>query len=231
MGDKNTISVTIPVHNRERFLRDCIQSVIDQQFEDMEILIVDDGSTDDTAGVARSLAGPIRYFYQPKAGAAAARNLGVKHARGEYLAFLDSDDLWPPGKLARQLRVLQGPPPFDVVVGHKRFFRSPLDFDAHSIPSLGLPAMLCRKSVWTLLGGLDETLRHGEDLDFFMRVSESRIPIAYETDVAVHCRYHEGNMSHALEERRADMLKLLGKKLARNRQDPNLGPFSAPTGQ
>lgn len=100
-------SVVIPAYNSEAFLPDCIRSVQAQSFADLEILVVDDGSTDRTAQCVQRLAegdARIRYLKQPQnMGVAAARNRGVDEARGEWIAFLDSDDLWTPDKLARQL--------------------------------------------------------------------------------------------------------------------------------
>ena len=105
------VSVVIPTYNREKYLPDAINSVLNQTYKDFEIIIVDDGSRDNTKEVVESFMKkyphiPIRYFYQENKGPAAARNRGIKEAKGEYIAFLDSDDVWLPAKLEKEVQVL-----------------------------------------------------------------------------------------------------------------------------
>jgi len=101
------VSVIIPTYNRAKLLQEAVDSALAQTSPVHEIVIVDDGSTDDTAKVVSSMLPPVRYIYQRNSGLSAARNRGANAATGEYLAFLDSDDLWEPGKLQIQLAVLQ----------------------------------------------------------------------------------------------------------------------------
>ncbi|MFN0084189.1 MAG: glycosyltransferase family 2 protein [Blastocatellia bacterium] len=106
------ISVILPVYNQSRYLAQAVKSVWAQQVEDLELVIVDDGSTDQTPAVIRQLAahGPLRAIHQPNAGPAAARNRGIRESRGEWIAFLDADCYWIPGKLRVQMAsVSQGP--------------------------------------------------------------------------------------------------------------------------
>jgi glycosyltransferase involved in cell wall biosynthesis len=98
------VSVIIPTYNRGRFVGKAIESVLDQNFDDFEVIVVDDGSTDNTHQTLQRYGNRIRYIYQENAGASAARNTGIKAARGEWLAFLDSDDEWMPGYLAKQIQ-------------------------------------------------------------------------------------------------------------------------------
>jgi len=107
--DRSTqrVSVIIPAYNRAKLLQEAVASALAQTSPVHEIVIVDDGSTDDTAEVVSSMPPPVRYIYQKNSGLSAARNRGANDATGEYLAFLDSDDLWEPGKLEIQLAVLQ----------------------------------------------------------------------------------------------------------------------------
>ena len=98
-----TVSIVIPVFNGERFIGHAIQSALDQTFRDFEIIVVDDGSTDGTAGIVRQFSGPISYHRQENGGVGAARNLGVSFAKGEWIAFLDADDIWYPQKLSVQV--------------------------------------------------------------------------------------------------------------------------------
>jgi glycosyltransferase involved in cell wall biosynthesis len=97
------ISVIIPAYNSERFISEALQSALNQSFQDFEIIVVDDGSTDRSREIIESFNGPITYHYQPNRGAAAARNLGLSAAKADWVAFLDADDVWYPHKLAVQM--------------------------------------------------------------------------------------------------------------------------------
>src|SRR5437867_2556724 len=104
------VSVVIPVYNGERYLADAIQSVLDQTYENFEVIVVDDGSTDESAAVAKRFGEAIRYVHQANGGVSKARNTGIAEARGVYLAFLDQDDLWLPDKLSVQVAYLDSHP-------------------------------------------------------------------------------------------------------------------------
>lgn len=99
------VSVIIPAYNSQNFIAKAIQSALNQSYANIEIIVVDDGSTDSTEEIVRSICGPIVYYRQRNHGAGMARTVGVKHARGEWIAFLDSDDVWHPDKLALQLQL------------------------------------------------------------------------------------------------------------------------------
>jgi len=105
-----TISVIIPAYNHARYLAEAIDSVLAQTYAPLEIIVVDDGSTDGTPAVAASYGDRIRYIRQENAGVGAARNNGIAAARGEYLAFLDSDDIWLPEKLEREIALFDADP-------------------------------------------------------------------------------------------------------------------------
>lgn len=104
------VSVVIPVHNSQRFISEALQSVLDQSFQDFEIIVVDDGSTDGSRKIIDRFRGPITYHYQANRGAAAARNAGLSLAKGAWVAFLDSDDIWYPNKLAVQMNCARSSP-------------------------------------------------------------------------------------------------------------------------
>ena len=105
--DEPAVSVIIPTYNRAAYLEAAVRSVLAQTHRPAEVIIVDDGSTDGTAEFCMSFSEPVRYIRQENAGVSAARNRGIREAKGEYLAFLDSDDTWHPTKLETQLAVLQ----------------------------------------------------------------------------------------------------------------------------
>lgn len=114
-----TVSVIVPAYNSGSFLRETIKSVLNQTYKNFEILIVDDGSTDNTAEVVSSCAGRIKYIKQPHSGLpAVGRNVGIKNSSGKYLAFLDADDAWEPDKLNRQVMILEKQPDAGLVCGN-----------------------------------------------------------------------------------------------------------------
>lgn len=104
------VSVVIPTYNCARFLGRTIESVLRQTYRDYEVIVVDDGSTDDTQKLISGYSGLVRYLYQENQGASAARNLAIARSGGEYIAYLDADDLWSPDKLARQVEYLDANP-------------------------------------------------------------------------------------------------------------------------
>src|SRR6202051_3376812 len=118
------VSAAIITHNRARYLADAITSVLGQTVADLELIVVDDGSTDETADVVAPYLDRIRYVRQERRGKAAARNAAVEPARGEAIAFCDSDDSWYSDRLERQLAALEQHPDVGMVHGHVDFMRS-----------------------------------------------------------------------------------------------------------
>src|SRR5579883_1567461 len=98
---KSRISIIVPAYNRSEFLGSALQTISAQALPDIEVLLIDDGSTDNLESLARSYAGQVRYIYQQHLGPSAARNRGLREAGGEFIAFLDIDDLWEPRQLSR----------------------------------------------------------------------------------------------------------------------------------
>src|SRR5215469_8348389 len=97
------VSCIVPVFNGEQYLAEALDSILTQTYRPLEIIVADDGSTDGTAAVVARYGNRVRYLFQPNAGTAAACNLGIKAAQGDFIGFLAADDLWHPEKLARQL--------------------------------------------------------------------------------------------------------------------------------
>src|SRR5215471_18905764 len=117
MNSNPRVSVIIPVYNCEQYLAEAIQSALSQTGSTLEVIVVDDGSTDASAEVARSFGSRVRYCYQANAGIGAARNCGIAMAVGNLYAFLDADDRYVKGKLAKQIAVLEDDPSLDMVLG------------------------------------------------------------------------------------------------------------------
>lgn len=122
MRDQRLVSVVIPCYNGAIYLDEAIESVLAQEYDPLELIVVDDGSTDESGAVASQYR-EVRLISMPHSGVGATLNVGVRHALGELLAFLDADDRWLPDKLALQVPVLEGDPDVDMVFGHMRQFR------------------------------------------------------------------------------------------------------------
>jgi glycosyltransferase involved in cell wall biosynthesis len=210
------VSVVIPVFNGERYLRDAVQSVLDQRYAPLEIIIVDDGSTDGTATVAQSLPEAVSYLHQTNQGPAAARNRGIEQARGGLIAFADADDLWPPAKLELQLPYLINEPAIEIVMGRIQLLSE--TGLAESAFSVNLGCAVIRKSVFDRVGLFDESMRFSEDVDWFMRARESGAAIMTIDTVTLFYRQHEQNMTRGKSTSELNVLKALKRSLDRRRE-------------
>ena len=218
------VSVVIPAFNATRFIRDALASIVRQEYGPLEILVVDDGSSDGTAEVARSFGATI-VIEQPNRGPAAARNRGIAAAQGGLIAFLDTDDLWPDGKLALQVQRLTQNPSLDVVLGQIRY--EALDdrtldgirFDEPEgvLTNVNLGAGLFRRSVFDRVGSFDESLRFSEDQDWFLRAREAGVGIAVLAEVTLLYRLHAGNMTRGKSARELALARVLKRSLDRRR--------------
>lgn len=194
------ISVIMPVYNGAEFLAEAVASIAAQAYQPLEIIVVDDGSTDETATVVLRLGNGIRYFYQPNQGPAAARNAGLAIAQGELIAFLDVDDLWPADKLAQQMACLNANAETQVVWGQTLL--RPYQGDAPEFPHLPpnwmpvLGSLLCRKAVFERVGGFDPTMRFGEDVDWFIRLREQQVVIEKSSALGLLYRVRPGSMTY-----------------------------------
>ena len=219
------ISVIVPAFNGARFLSEAVESVFCQGYNPLEIIIVDDGSTDDTAKVAMSLGEGIRYVYQRNSGPASARNTGLRMACGEIIGFLDVDDLWPAQKLEIQLTRLIEDPILDVVMGRIQYIKLPgapdidIQFEGpeNTLAHIHLGSGLFKKSVFDEVGMFDESLLHWEDHDWFLRARELDVSIAILKEITLYYRVHAHNMSHNEDLGKRYMFKALKKSLDRRR--------------
>ena len=237
------VSCVIPVHDGERYLAETLDSVLAQSHAPLEVIVVDDGSTDRTVGVARAHSVRAKVVSQPQAGHAAARNRGVRETTGAFIAFVDADDLWHPAKLAMQFSTFNDRPELGIVFTHLENFLSPdvateaaVPIDPGPVPGYTSVTMLARRDVFAKVGPLDESLAHGNDRAWFCRAAEAGIAMAMLPDVLVRRRLHGANRSarHAARSR-AEYLRILKRSLDRRRavsQDTILEyPFAAPRDQ
>jgi glycosyltransferase involved in cell wall biosynthesis len=206
------VSVIIPTYNRGWILQEAIDSVLDQDFSDFELIVVDDGSNDNTREILGAYRDRITVLRQPNRGVSAARNLGINEAAGQLIAFLDSDDLWLPGKLSTQVGFFEDNA--DAVINqtqeiwirngqrvnpkkrHHKF--SGMIFERSLALCLVSPsAVMIKKSLFEAVGGFDENLPACEDYDLWLRIS-CRYPV-HLIDIALIIKRggHDDQLSKA----------------------------------
>jgi len=224
------VSVIIPVFNGKKYLGEAIDSVFSQTCPVGEILIVDDGSTDGTAQVARAFGDRVRYFHQMNGGIGAARNRGVDMAEGNFLAFLDADDLWEPHKLAMQMAALEEDGSLDAVFGHVVQFITPeMDESERSgifcpaAPAAGYVAgtMLIRRDFFCRVGKFSTDLKVGEFIDWYARAREEGISYRMLPDVVARRRLHGNNTTVRERHAQPDYVHILKASLDRRRARGN----------
>lgn len=180
------VSVVVPTYNRANFVRGAIASVLQQDYPDVEIVVVDDGSRDGTAAVVSGLGPDIQYLWQENRGVSAARNRGVAASTGDLIAFLDSDDLWLPHKVSAQVAYFQTHTDAQachtdemwirrgVRVNERRIHRKQGGWQfLASLPRclISPSAIMVRRTLWDRLGGFDESLPACEDYDLWLRLT------------------------------------------------------------
>jgi len=204
MTVKNLVSIIIPAYNAEAFINDAIESVLAQDYRPIEVIVVDDGSSDETAFIAEKFGPPVVCHRQKNGGPPVARNRGLQIARGEYIGFLDADDLYEPGRIKLQFDKLQQNPGLAFVVG--RLMREqldnepggsiafrPLEPDKYIWLQLGL--CLFRRTVFDRVGVMEERLQHSDDWDWFMRARELQVPMLLHENIVLRARLHWNNMT------------------------------------
>ncbi|HEX5473886.1 MAG TPA: glycosyltransferase family A protein [Vicinamibacterales bacterium] len=207
------VSVIVPAYEVEAYLGEAVESALAQTFDDLEVLVVDDGSTDRTPAIASELAAVdprVRLLRKPNGGLSSARNLALAHARGEFVALLDGDDAWEPGFLQAQVGILRARPEVDVVTGNACDVGGSRDGlpsrpwpDPRPSPDLGtiiedeesvFIMSVFRRRIVSRIGPFDESLRSNEDYDFWLRAA------------CAGCRFARNDRPLGRYRRRADSL-------------------------
>ncbi len=222
-GDGPLVSVIVPAYQAEAFLGEALASALGQDCPEVEILVVDDGSTDRTAEIAA--AHGVRVIRQRNGGPAAARNAGLALARGEFLTILDADDLWLPDRLSRQVAYLREHPDDGLVMGLTEVFVTPEEPRPAHYPRIaeagpfpGHPStMLMRREVFELVGPFDESLRLSEDLDWIARAGDAGVRFGRLDRTLLRYRIHAGNMSRNPHANELATLRVLRESVQRKR--------------
>lgn len=215
------VSVVIPVFNGERFIAETIESVLNQGHNNLEVIAVNDGSTDNSLDVLKSFGSRIAVLSQENKGQAVARNAGLYAAKGSIIGLLDADDLWPEGRLQLCLSYLTDESPYDFVRGHVRYFRGKGEaVEDHLEPIILEPligACLYRASVFEKIGYFDEELRQGEDFDWNIRLRESECREKRLEEVTLLYRRHDTNLTNDETFVKQGQVNAFRKKLERDR--------------
>jgi glycosyltransferase involved in cell wall biosynthesis len=218
------VSVLMPVFNGAPWVADAVASVQRQREIDLELLIHDDGSQDETGTVVEALAAQDSRISLSKGanrGPALSRNRLLAQARGDFIAFLDHDDLWPDGRLARQLGRLSDVPDAPGVLGETLIFEALADdgtpVRARRVRAGLLQAGLFRRSALAGVGGFDVALLVADDFDYLLRVIEEAGPLEIDNQVAVWYRVHPGQWTRDLEHTGQGTARALARSLRRRR--------------
>lgn len=221
------ISVMIGVYNGAKYIGEAIESVLAQQYAGpIELIVVDDGSDDGSGEVANRYS-EVRTARQERGGNGAARNRAVEMATHDYFAFLDADDRFMPGKLQRQMQVLQAEPSVDVVFGHVREFVSPQLTDEEQarvrppapepLPWTAPNLMLIRRAAFERVGPFSEELRVGVTVDWFARASEAGLKSVMLPEVVLERRLHLENNGLRERDSRAQYLQVIRAAMERRK--------------
>jgi glycosyltransferase involved in cell wall biosynthesis len=217
----------IGVYNAERYLGEAIDSVLTQSYRPLELIVVDDGSDDASADVARGYGEAVTYARQENAGNGSARNHAVRLASGELFAFLDADDRFVPGKLERQYAALQADTGLDMVFGHVREFVSPELTDSQRasvrppapepLPWTAPNLMLIRRESFARVGPFSEDVKVGVTVDWYARAMEAGLRSAMLPEVLLERRLHLTNNGLRERDSRQQYLHVLKASLDRRR--------------
>jgi glycosyltransferase involved in cell wall biosynthesis len=231
------ISTIIPVWNGEKYLAEAIESALKQDYLEQEIIVIDDGSTDNTASVAKQFINKIQYIYQKNKGLGASRNTGIKAAQGSYIAFLDSDDQWEKNKLSSQMEVMLKTENDPLIFGYvKQFFCKTLSHEETQhiflndalLPGYIAGALLLSKDRLQEVGPFIEKNQLGEFIEWYLRVLAKNIPVVMLEKCLLYRRIHQHNMGRRHDiYSRTDYLKILKAELNRRRA-PSKDTFSSP---
>lgn len=226
------VSVIIPVYNGEQFLAEAVNCALSQTIAPLEVIVVDDGSTDGSAQIAKSFGARVRYIHKTNAGPASARNMGLKESLGNIIAFLDADDLWPVDKLQIQVECLENNPSVDIVMGHVQLITmsgevngSPF-FEPFAEPwiVLTLGNAVFKASIFERVGLFDECLLYGEDVDWYLRAREIDVPLLVQDAVTQFYRRHKGNMTNKKDLQNQFLINAIRNSLQRRRKTGSNNP-------
>jgi len=212
------VSVIIPVFNNSKMIGEAIESIKVQGYPNVEIIVVDDGSTDNTMQVVKSYDN-ICYIYKDNEGPASARNVGIKKSNGRYITFLDADDLFPTNKIMKQVQYSLANPEYFAIkslvqyqytISKEKHISKELNLNKEaSIFSANLGAFMFKKEIFSKVGLLNESMRFAEDVEFLSRVYDKGIKIKEVAEVGLIYRINENSMTKDIEQCKKGLVKTL----------------------
>jgi glycosyltransferase involved in cell wall biosynthesis len=219
-GESGLVSVVIPVRDCERYLGEAIESVLAQDYGSIEVIVVDDGSTDSSAAVAHAFGAPVRVVVQPPAGVGTAVNRGISESRGEVLAFVDSDDLWTPRRLVRQLAALaEGVDAAFVHVDH--FVHEDRGASTRPTqPGYCRGGMAIRRASFDRVGFFTTELVFSDFIEWYTRAVDCGLTISLLPEVGLLRRVHDRNLGVRQRGNRIDYTHAIKSILDRRRARP-----------
>lgn len=217
------VSVVVPVYNGEKYLAEAIKSALCQTLRPDEIIVVDDGSTDASASIAEQFGAPVQVLSQEHRGSGSARNRGASVAGGDWLAFLDADDIWQTDKLALQSAALQLDPSAEMAFGMVEQFVSPdvqvnVQIPNNPIKGIYASALLIRRADFYRVGEFTSTWSVGEFIDWYARAVELGLRAVVTPQVVVRRRIHRANQTMLAPGWKADYAHVLKAALDRRRK-------------
>ena len=233
MKESSLVSVIIPVYNYARYLAEAIESVLSQTHQRLEIIVIDDGSSDQSGEVARSFAAKrVRYCHQVHAGIGPARNKGVELAQGDFFGFLDADDRWPEDKIERQLRAFESDPTLEMVFGQVVQLQNGSEWEsgirdrnlgvADMVPGMVAGTMLIKRAAFLRVGKFQGDWKVGEFIDWYARAVELQTRSLVLPDLLLWRRIHDSNQGVRERESINDYARVLKASLDRRRERRNL---------
>lgn len=228
VNTSHLVSVVMPVFNGEKYIGEAIKSVLDQTYRHIEVIVVDDGSTDRSAEEVRRFAPLVGYYPRPHGGIGAALNYGLSLAQGSYFAFLDADDLWIKNKLTVQLSAFGNDPDVDMIFGQVRQFYSPdLDdlqrrkvriFD-QDVAGIFKGSMLIKRASFLKVGNFEARWKIGDFIDWYARALEKGLKSIISDEVILLRRIHADNTGLRERDSRNEFARILKASLDRRRRE------------
>lgn len=224
--ERPAVSVVVTAYNCGRYLAEAIGSVFAQHPTPDQVIVVDDGSTDDTAAVAARFGDGILYLHQENAGIGAARNRGIEAARGRFIALLDGDDLWRVDKIALQLAAFEQDPELDLVFGYAQNFHSP-ELAEHQrtasaplrpMPGLLASTMLARREAYDRVGLYQPQWTVGEFIDWYLKAQEAGLKERMLDELVLRRRIHTSNQGIRERDATSDYARIIKASLERRRK-------------
>ncbi len=219
--NQSSVSVVIPAHNGARFIAQALESVFAQTMPVHDVWVIDNGSTDATRDIVAAFPG-VSYIHTETANVGAARQQGVEHSSGQYIAFLDQDDTWVPHKTKQQVSYLESNPQAGAVIGSQRMFVDSGSVKPHwlkeSFLNTPLPgylpsALMVRREAFETSGGFNTHYLMNSDVDWFFKAQQTGLNVGMVDCVVVEKRIHADNDSNNVAKSQSELLKVIKQSL------------------